>query len=88
MKIFVFNHKLDIEKFGCILTKKVGESWGEPKWFPNLGQASSQLLAQADYDASDIHNNNIVLALKAQVLCLERDKIIDELKRLFRDKER
>lgn len=83
MKIFVFNHKLEIEKFGCVLTKKVGESYGEPKWFPNLGQASSQLLAQANYDVSDKQNNNIIIALKAQILRLERDKTIEELNKLF-----
>jgi hypothetical protein len=85
MKIFLLNHKLDVEGYGCVLTKKVGESYGEPEWFPSLAQASSKLLEKTNYDTStDLQKNNTVKALKAIVAREERNRLTSEIRRLLK----
>ena len=68
-----------------ILTKRVGESYGEPEWFPSLAQASSKLLEETNYDiTTDLQKNNIIKALKSIVAKDERNKLTREIKLLLR----
>lgn len=85
MKIFLFNYVLDTDGFGCILYKKIGESYGETEWFPSLGQASRKLLTKANIDeSSDLLNRNITKALEAIVMREERDRLTKEIQKRLR----
>jgi hypothetical protein len=76
---------LNTDGFGCTLTKKIGDQYGEPIWFPSLGQASRKLLTEANVlESTDLLNRNIAKALEAIVLREERDRLTKEIAKRLR----